>query len=133
MTTLDFPELKETEGTLNERRKKLHDIFTEAGPEMDMAKVKSVDGDSPAKVEAIRALNDEIDDLAKKAEGLRIVAKGAENALEYDDGTGTERATAPARPPSPRRASATCTSNRSRVTRRASRSTCPTSTSRRRC
>jgi HK97 family phage major capsid protein len=88
MTILEFPELKEVEGTLNERRKKLHDIFAEAGETFDMTKVKSLDGDSMAKVEAIRVMNEEIDELAKKAEGLRVVLRGAQNADEYsEDGT----------------------------------------------
>jgi HK97 family phage major capsid protein len=89
MTILEFPELKEVEGTLNERRKKLHDIFAEAGETFDMTKVKSLDGDSMAKVEAIRVMNEEIDELAKKAEGLRVVLRGAQNADEYSEG-GTE-------------------------------------------
>jgi hypothetical protein len=88
MTMLDFPELKELDGTLNERRKKLHTIFDEMGPDRDMSKVKSLDGDSAAKVEAIRALNEEIDELAKKAEPLRALAKAAQHAADYDDGSG---------------------------------------------
>lgn len=83
MTT--FPELTEIEGKLAERRQKLHAIFAEAGPEMDMTKVKSIDGDSAAKVDVIRALNDEIDDYSAKAENLRVIAKGAENAAARDE------------------------------------------------
>lgn len=94
MTTITVPELTETEGKLNERRAKLHDIFAEAGPEMDMTKVKSIDGDSAAKVEAIRTLNTEIDELAAKAEGLRTLRKGAENAAarpeHVEDGAPTK-------------------------------------------
>jgi HK97 family phage major capsid protein len=85
MTILEFPELKEVEGQLADRRKKLFDIFAEAGSDFDMSKVKSLDGDSAAKVEAIRATNEEIDDLAKKAEGLRVVLRGAENAGDYSE------------------------------------------------
>jgi HK97 family phage major capsid protein len=89
--SITFPELTETEGQLNERRKKLHDIFSEAGAEMDLSKVKSLDGDSAAKVDAIRSLNEEIDDLAKKAEGLRVVAKAAEASEGFDPEQGVER------------------------------------------
>lgn len=60
------PDIKRLQGEVEERRKRLATIFEEAGPDMDMSKVKSVDGDSTAKVDAIRALNDEID--AKQAE-----------------------------------------------------------------
>lgn len=80
MNKTAFPALKEIEGQLKERRDKLSVIFKEAGPEFDMGLVKSLDGDSNAKVGAIRTLNDEIDDLAKKGEDLRIIQKGADNA-----------------------------------------------------
>lgn len=76
--------LKELRGKLEERRKRLHDIFAEAGPDMDMSKVTSVDGDSGAKVDAIRTLNDEIDALAKEAEPLEAahaeLERGRRNA-----------------------------------------------------
>lgn len=88
--TLAFPELTEAEGALNLKRKQLHDIFTEAGPEMDMAKVKSISGESADKVAQIRTLNEEIDDLAKKAEDLRAIKKGAEYGAEYREGDSTE-------------------------------------------
>lgn len=83
--TVSFPELDEVSGKLNDRRKRLFDIFTEAGPERDMSKVKSLDGDSNAKVEAIRALNTEIDDLAKKETELRVLKAGAENGGDWAD------------------------------------------------
>lgn len=87
MTTMTFPELKETEGQLAERRAKLKGIFDEAttAAGIDLMQVKSLDGDTAARVEAIRAINDEIDDLAVKAEGLRAVAKAAANAAARDD------------------------------------------------
>lgn len=88
--SIAFPELKDAEGELNLKRKQLHDIFTEAGPEMDMAKVKSLSGESTEKVDQIRTLNEEIDALAKKTEGLRIVLKGAENGADYDENDGKE-------------------------------------------
>ncbi|MDQ3484367.1 MAG: phage major capsid protein [Actinomycetota bacterium] len=90
MSTITFPELTETEGRLTERRKTLKGIFDEAGADLDMSKVKSIDGDSAAKVEAIRALNDEIDDLATKAEGLRAVHKAAERSHDDPGSAATE-------------------------------------------
>jgi len=51
-TIIEYPELKETQGKIDERQTKLATIFAEAGPEFDMAKVKSLDGDSTAKVAA---------------------------------------------------------------------------------
>ena len=83
--TITFPELAETEAKLNDKRKQLKAVFDEAGPELDMGKVKSLDGDSTAKVEAIRALNDEIDDLARKAERQRDLKRIAEAAANSND------------------------------------------------
>lgn len=88
--SIQFPELTEAEGTLNLKRKQLHDIFDEAGPTMDMTKVKSLSGTNEEIVEQVRTLNTEIDELAKKAEGLRVVLKGAENGAEYDENDGKE-------------------------------------------
>ncbi len=79
-----FPALDEAQGKLDHARKQLHEVFTEAGPEFDMTKVKSIDGDNHAKVEWIRAKNAEIDDLAAKVEGLQQVAKAADRVREYD-------------------------------------------------
>mgnify|MGYP000278843274 CR=1 FL=1 len=79
--TMQNPALKETEGKLNERRAKLATVFAEAGPDLDMTQVKSLDGDTAAKVEAVKALNAEIDELAAKAEDYRILEKGAKNAI----------------------------------------------------
>lgn len=88
--SIAFPELTEAEGTLNLKRKQLKDIFDESGPERDMDKVKAISGTSIEKVEQIRVMNEEIDELAKKAEGLRIVKRAAENADEYDENYGQE-------------------------------------------
>jgi len=74
---LDFPALKEAQGKLDAKNKELHGIFTEAGPTMDMALVKSLSGDTAAKVEAIRVLNEEIDDLGKDVEKHKSVARAA--------------------------------------------------------
>ncbi len=63
--------LKELRGTLDDRRARLHTIFEQAGTDMDMSKVTALDGDSAAKVDAIRALNDEIDATASEIETLQ--------------------------------------------------------------
>jgi HK97 family phage major capsid protein len=92
MSTITSPELTEVTGKLNEKRKQLHDIFDEAGPDRDMAKVKSLEGDSQAKVEAIRAINSEIDELAKKEADILTVLKAAGHAFDYvgNDGASAE-------------------------------------------
>jgi hypothetical protein len=101
MTTTDdriveFPALKDAQGKLDEKRKNLASILREAGPDYDMAQVKSISGDTRAKVEQIRALNDEIDDCKSKVDELLVVAraarvaaegKSAEDGRESGDGT----------------------------------------------
>jgi HK97 family phage major capsid protein len=55
--------LTDLQGQLEERRTKLKAIFDQAGPDRDMAKVTLIQGDSTAKVEEIRKLDAELNDL----------------------------------------------------------------------
>ncbi len=71
------PKLKELQEKLDAKRKALAQVFEEAGPDLDMDQVKSLDGDSHAKVEAIRQMNAELDDLAKQVEELWEIEKAA--------------------------------------------------------
>jgi HK97 family phage major capsid protein len=80
---LDFPALKEAQGKLDLKNKELHDIFTAAGPDMDMALVKSLQGDSAAKVEYIQTLNAEIDATAVEVEKHKATAKAAARARDW--------------------------------------------------
>lgn len=80
-----FPALKEAEERLAAKQAELRSIFDEAGPDLDMGKVKSVAGDSAAIVEHIRALNAELDDLGAKAQGLRDVQAAAERAARVPE------------------------------------------------
>lgn len=66
--------LEDLRGQAEDRRQKLAAIFAEAGPDYDMDKVKAIDGDSQAKVDQIKALNAELDDLVKQAEDLQGLA-----------------------------------------------------------
>lgn len=66
-------QLKELRGKIDERRKRLSVIFEEAGDDLDMSKVKAIEGDSAAKVKAIRDLNDELSDLVREAEPLEAL------------------------------------------------------------
>lgn len=92
MPLIKSPELTEVEGKLTDRRKQLKTIFDEAGPDLDMSKVKTIDGESAVKVEHVRTLNNEIDELAEKREELLVLVKGAENAQRdeaaIEDGSG---------------------------------------------
>lgn len=55
--------LKELRGKLQAKRDELALIFEQAGPDRDMAKVTAIEGDNAAKVEHIRALDVELNDL----------------------------------------------------------------------
>lgn len=86
MTTIaTSPKLDELEGKLKERRDRLGGIFAEAGPDLDMDKVKCLDGDSASKVEQVRTLNEEIDDLAGKADDERALIKAYNASKERED------------------------------------------------
>lgn len=84
-----FPALDEVEGKIKDRNDKLAAIFDEAGPEYDLTKVKSVSGDTMAKVEEIRKLNDEVTDLAKQRDEYVQVQKAAQRVRSA--GTAAER------------------------------------------
>jgi HK97 family phage major capsid protein len=85
---MKFPALDEAEGRLQLKRKELAVVFDEAGPEMDMGKVKSLTGDSKAKVEAIQALNAELDEMTDKVKELRNLFGIAEKAREANGNGG---------------------------------------------
>lgn len=78
---LEFPELKEVIGKLDDRQKQLATIFAEAGPERDMGKVKSIDGDSVAKAAHIKQLNDEMADLGAERDRLLVIKQGLANSV----------------------------------------------------
>jgi len=85
---MKFPKLDELEGRLNERRKSLHVIIDEAtveGGELDLLKVKSLDGDMGARVDAVRAMNEEIDAIVDEAAPLRELKRAALQADRYRD------------------------------------------------
>ena len=90
MTTIEFPALAEARGKLKHKRDELATIFAEAGPEIDLAKVKSVDGDTTAKAAHIKNLNDEMSDLGKKVEELFEVAKAAAVVRDGEDAAGEQ-------------------------------------------
>lgn len=77
---MPFPALIAAEDKLSAKQKSLRSIFDEAGPDMDMSKVKSLTGDSADKVKAIREMNAELNDLGEEVKGLREVEAAAEAA-----------------------------------------------------
>jgi HK97 family phage major capsid protein len=75
---IKFPALEELDGKIELKSKHLADIFAEAGPEIDLSKVKSISGDTTAKVEEIRKLNDELTDLGTQRDEMVHVQKAAQ-------------------------------------------------------
>lgn len=55
--------VKQLDDELAAKSKTLYEIFEEAGPEIDLMKVKSMEGDSQARVEKVQNSNKELDDL----------------------------------------------------------------------
>ncbi|MFF8831379.1 phage major capsid protein [Streptomyces sp. NPDC015131] len=92
---VEFPALKQAQEKLDEKRKGLKGILDEAGPDFDMAKVKSLAGDTHAKVAEIGKLNREIDDCKKKVDDLLIVARAAAEAKRQDEGAQSGDGAAP--------------------------------------
>lgn len=84
---VEFPALKDAQGKLDAKRKELADILSESGPEFDMKKVKSVQGDTHAIVAHIGNLNREIDELKGKTDELRVVARAAAEAKQREEGS----------------------------------------------
>ena len=84
-----FPALKQAEEKLAAAQKDLANVFEQAGPELDVKKVKGIEGDV---VEFIRTKNAELDDLGKEVKRLQDVAKAAENVkgFERTSETGSE-------------------------------------------
>lgn len=71
---MQFPALKEAQERLDAKRAELHKILDEAGPNLDMSLVKSVDGDSAAKAARVQALDAEMNDLTDKVKSLEVTA-----------------------------------------------------------
>jgi HK97 family phage major capsid protein len=92
---VEFPALKDAKGKLDAKRDNLASILREAGPNYDMSQVKSLAGDTQAKVEAIRALNTEIDDCKSKVDELLVVARAAAVAAEGEVEGVTEKGVEP--------------------------------------
>ncbi|MBI1757984.1 MAG: phage major capsid protein [Actinobacteria bacterium] len=80
---MPFPALEEATARLEAKRQELFGIFEEAGPDLDMSLIKSLDGDSAVKVAEIRKRNDEIDALAKDVEDLKAVNTVADAARKW--------------------------------------------------
>lgn len=68
-------QLVEVRKELAAKQKKMQDVFTEAGPDVDLDKVTSLEGDTATKAATIRTMNEELTDLGTKADELAATLK----------------------------------------------------------
>lgn len=87
---MSFPALKDKEGALDAKRRELKGIFDEAGPDMDLTKVRAIKGTTVDKAAHIRKLNDEQTALGKEVDDLRAVQKAADRAKVAELGHGEQ-------------------------------------------
>jgi HK97 family phage major capsid protein len=73
---MEYAKLNEAQERLTAKQNELAGIFKEAGPDLDMSKVKSL-GDSADVVDHIRNLNAELDELGKSVKDLTAVRDAA--------------------------------------------------------
>jgi HK97 family phage major capsid protein len=76
--------LTEIREELAEKRRFLHDVFKQAGPDLDMTKVTLLSGDTHSKAGEIKRLNDELTALGQEHDRLYAVSLiGRENEQEH--------------------------------------------------
>lgn len=80
--------LRDLQVTISGKQAVLARIFDEAGPDLDLSRVKSITGTTQQKTDEIRRLNRELDDLAAQAEGLRRLDRGVRGAVGAGMGEG---------------------------------------------
>lgn len=85
----DSEKLKELRGKRAEKRAKLKEVFDQAGTDNDMSKVTVLEGDSTAKVEGIKALNDELETIAIEIKPLEeaeaAINRGRREAEQFEE------------------------------------------------
>jgi HK97 family phage major capsid protein len=80
-----FPAYDDVCAKIKAKAGTLATVFAEAGPEIDMSKVKTLDGDSRAKTAAIRTLNDELTALGTERDEHIGVWRAAQAAKRYGE------------------------------------------------
>jgi HK97 family phage major capsid protein len=95
--TMVFPALVAAEATLKSKKDELGKIFAEAGPDLDLEKVKSLEGSVEEKAESIKKINSEVEKAEQEVKRLQGVAAAAARAAEFrtdtdDSGDGVKGA-----------------------------------------
>jgi HK97 family phage major capsid protein len=85
-------DLVEARGVLDNTSKQLREALTEAGPDMDLSKIKSLQGDDDAKIDAIRALKEKEDELGAKVDRLAQAVKDLEGSKAFENQTAEGKA-----------------------------------------
>lgn len=71
-------DLVEARNTLDAKNAELRAVLKEAGPDIDLSKVKAISGDDNVKIDWIRSTKKEVDDLGLKVETLTSTLKAHE-------------------------------------------------------
>jgi HK97 family phage major capsid protein len=74
-----MPSLAELGEVLTAKRTELHDIFEEAGADVDLERVTLLQGDTAAKAAQIKARNDELSDLGREFDRLALLDQIGKN------------------------------------------------------
>lgn len=96
MTDTTFPALEEVNGKISHLNTSMAAVFTEAGPELDLSKVKCLgQGKTTFDVAAeVRKMNDELADLGRQRDDLTAVKNAAQRQRTPDDAAHREAAAA---------------------------------------
>jgi HK97 family phage major capsid protein len=81
--------MKDIKGRIAELSAKGHAVYDEAGQDLDFSKVKSLEGDTTAKIQGLKAINDELTDLNKKYTELNSLSE-ARKAMDAAVGLNSE-------------------------------------------
>lgn len=80
-------DLVEKRGFLDNTTKQLREALVEAGPDMDLSRIKSLQGDDNAKIDAIRALKEKENELGAEVSRLAQAVKDLESAKVFENQT----------------------------------------------
>lgn len=76
--------IKELREEIAAKSRKLHEVFVEAGEDRDFSKVKSLEGDTKAKLETVTAMNKELDDLHDEFKKAQVLEDAAHKANDLN-------------------------------------------------